>query len=70
MANMAKTMVNVKKLGRTEDARAVERTKIRDIESSQVSAAIYWTCDEVADFIETLGFPQYRVGWSNGSNFS
>jgi hypothetical protein len=70
MANMAKTMVNIKKLGRTEDARAVERTKTRDIESGQVSAAIYWSCDEVADFIETLGFPQYRVGSSNESNLS
>ena len=61
---MAKTMVNLKKLGRTEDAQAVERTKTRDIESGHVSAAVYWTCDEVADFIETLGFPQYRVGSS------
>ncbi len=61
MANMAMTMVDMQQLGRTEDSIALERTKARDIESGQVSAALYWSCDEVADFIEMLGFPQYRV---------
>jgi hypothetical protein len=61
MANMAMTMVDMQQLGRTEDSTALERTKPRDIESGQVSAALYWSCDEVADFIEMLGFPQYRV---------
>lgn len=61
MANMAKTMLNVRRLGRTEDIQAVERTRNRDIESGQVSPAIYWNCQEVADYIENLGFPQYRV---------
>ncbi|CAF0830143.1 unnamed protein product [Rotaria sp. Silwood1] len=60
MANMAMTMANMRKLGRTEDSNALERTKTRDIESGEVSAAIYWSCDEVADFIEMLGFSQYR----------
>ncbi len=55
------TMVDMEQLGRTEDSTALERTKPRDIESGQVSAALYWSCDEVADFIEMLGFPQYRV---------
>lgn len=61
MANMAKTMLNLKRLGRTEDLRATERTKTRDIESGQISPAVYWTCYEVADYIVVLGFPQYRV---------
>ncbi|CAF0996204.1 unnamed protein product [Rotaria sordida] len=60
MANMVMTMADLRKLGRTEDDRALERTKTRDIESNEVSAAIYWSCDEVANFIEMLGFPQYR----------
>jgi hypothetical protein len=61
MANMAMTMADMQQLGRTEDRTALERTKACDIDSGQVSAAVYWSCDEVADFIEMLGFPQYRV---------
>lgn len=61
MANMAMTMADMQKLGRTEDSTALDRTKARDTESGQVSAAVYWSCDEVADFIEMLGFPQYQV---------
>jgi hypothetical protein len=61
MANMAMTMSDLTKLGRTEDSSALDRTKVRDIESGQVSGAVYWSCDEVANFIETLGFPQYQV---------
>lgn len=61
MANMAMTMADLKKLGRTEDQPAIERTQQRDMDSGQVSVALYWSCDEVADFIEMLGFPQYRV---------
>lgn len=61
MANMGKTMSNLKRLGRTEDVQTLERTKTRDLESGQVSVAVYWTCHEVADYIEALGFPQYRV---------
>lgn len=61
MANMAMTMADVQQLGRTEDVTALERTKTRDTESGQVTTAIYWSCNEVADFIEMLGFPQYRV---------
>jgi len=62
MANMAMTMADIDQLGRTEDKAALERTQPRDIESGQVSAAVYWSCHEVAEFIEVLGFPQYRVG--------
>jgi hypothetical protein len=61
MANMAMTMADLQQLGRTEDTAALERTKTQDIESGQISAGVYWSCDEVADFIEMLGFPQYRV---------
>lgn len=61
MANMAMTMADMEKLGRTEDNSAVDRTKTHDIDSGQVSSAVYWSCDEVANFIEMLGFPQYRV---------
>jgi hypothetical protein len=61
MANMAMTMADMQELGRTEDDSALERTKARDAESGQISTAVYWSCDEVADFIEMLGFPQYRV---------
>lgn len=61
MANMAITMADLQNLGRTEDTRALERTKAHDIESGEVSGAVYWTCDEVANFIEMIGFPQYRV---------
>jgi hypothetical protein len=61
MANMAMTMANMQQLGRTEDNLALERTKAHDVDSGQVSAAVYWSCDKVADFIEMLGFPQYRV---------
>ncbi len=61
MANMTMTMADLQQLGRIEDSAALERTKMRDQESGQVSTAIYWSCDKVADFIEMLGFPQYRV---------
>ena len=61
-------MLNLKRLGRTEDPRAIERTKTRDIESGQISPAIYWTCYEVADYIEVLGFPQYRVSERRSAN--
>ncbi len=61
MANMTMTMADLQQLGRIEDSAALERTKMRDLESGQLSTAIYWSCDEVADFIEMLGFPQYRV---------
>jgi hypothetical protein len=61
MANMTMTMADLQQLGRIEDSTALERTKMRDLESGQLSTAIYWSCDEVADFIEMLGFPQYRV---------
>jgi hypothetical protein len=61
MANMAMTMADLQQLGRTEDSSALERTKALDTESGQVSVAVYWSCDHVADFIEMLGFPQYRV---------
>ncbi len=61
MANMAMTMADLQQLGRTEDTAALERTKTQDIESGQIFAGVYWTCDEVADVIELLGFPQYRV---------
>ncbi|CAF1582664.1 unnamed protein product [Rotaria magnacalcarata] len=60
MANMAMTMADLQKLGRTEDNVLLERTKARDIECGEVSGALYWSCDEVADFIQMLGFPQYR----------
>ncbi|CAF0975320.1 unnamed protein product [Didymodactylos carnosus] len=60
MANMAITMADINKLDRSVNQVAVERTKQRDIESSQVAAAVYWTCDDVANFIELLGFPQYK----------
>ena len=62
MASMAKTMADLKQLTRTHHAESVELSKARDTESGKVSAAIYWSCDEVADYIEVLGFPQYRVG--------
>ena len=61
MANMAKTMADLQELGRIQDATALERTRPLDVESGQISPAVYWSCDEVADFIEMLGFPQYRV---------
>ena len=68
MANMTMTMADLKKLGRTEDRPAIERTQARDMESDQVSAAVYWSCEEVADFVEMLGFPQYRVGKNNSNS--
>jgi endonuclease III len=61
MANMAMTMADLQQLGRTEDSTALQRTKILDADCGQISAAVYWSCHEVADFIEMLGFPQYRV---------
>lgn len=61
MANMAKTMADLQDLGRTEHAPAIERTRELDLKSGQISEAVYWTCDEVASFIEIIGFPQYRV---------
>jgi hypothetical protein len=60
---MAMTMADMQQLGRTEDKLALERTKARDADSGQVSAAVHWSCDEVAQFIEMLGFPQYQVCW-------
>ncbi|CAF1341702.1 unnamed protein product [Adineta steineri] len=60
MANMAMTMADLQELGRTEDNESVERTKALDMESGQISGAVYWSCDEVADFIEMLGFERYR----------
>lgn len=56
-------MTDLQVLGRIEEVSALERTKAKDIECGEVSAAVYWTCDEVADYIEMLGFPQYRVGF-------
>ena len=61
MANMAMTMADLHRLDRTEDSNALQRTRPRDMNSGEVSVAVYWTCSEVADFIEMLGFPQYRV---------
>ncbi|CAF0749483.1 unnamed protein product [Adineta ricciae] len=60
MANMAKTMADLQDLSRMEDTASLERTKALDMESGQISEAVYWSCDQVADYIEMLGFPQYR----------
>ncbi len=61
MANMAMTMADMEQLGRTQDNSVLERSKARDIDSGQVTPAIYWSCADVANFIEILGFPQYQV---------
>jgi len=57
---MGLTMADMSNLDRTKNEADVERTHKRDMEYGQVSSAVNWTCCEVADFIELLGFPQYK----------
>ena len=43
------------------DTPAIRKVKEQDAEYG-VPMTIYWTTDQVADWIEELGFPNYRVG--------
>ena len=36
-----------------------------DLKDGRVPSCIFWTCEEVANWIEELGFPDYRA--STGS---
>ena len=34
---------------------------VEDLKDEQVPACLYWSVDQVADWIEELGFPNYKV---------
>lgn len=38
-----------------------ERAMYIDLRDARVPTCLYWDCDKVGDWIEDLGFPQYRV---------
>ena len=38
--------------------------KVSDLKDARVPPALYWTEDDVAKWVEELGFPQYKVRWA------
>ena len=38
-----------------------EKAVRSDLRNSKVPECLQWTIENVADFIESIGFPQYRV---------
>ena len=36
-------------------------SKIEDMKDERVPACLYWTVDDVANWIESIGFPDYKV---------
>jgi hypothetical protein len=38
-----------------------EKATRSDLRNPKVPECMYWTVENVADFIESLNFPQYRV---------
>ena len=40
---------------------ALMASAIDDLKDERVPPSLYWTVDQVADWIEELGFPDYRV---------
>lgn len=41
-----------------------ERVKFMDSQDEQVPKCMYWSAEEVADFIDGIGFSDYRVSES------
>ena len=37
------------------------KSAVEDLKDERVPPSLYWTVDQVADWIEELGFPYYRV---------
>lgn len=46
----------INKMAATESATIVE-----DLKDERIPNAMYWTVSQVADWIEELGFPHYKV---------
>ena len=42
----------------------MEDRTITDLKDERVPPPMYWTCEQVADWVEELGFPYYRVSIS------
>lgn len=40
---------------------SAQATIVEDLKDKRVPSALYWTTEHVADWIEELGFPQYKV---------
>ena len=40
---------------------ATMQSAVEDLKDEKVPACLYWSVDQVADWIEELGFPNYRV---------
>lgn len=38
----------------------IENAKRSDLRNPQVPEYLYWSCEEVADFMESINYPQYR----------
>ena len=38
-----------------------ESSTVEDLKDERVPPCLYWTVDQVADWVENLGFPYYRV---------
>merc|ERR1712244_196226 len=40
---------------------STQATIVEDLKDPRVPSALYWTTEHVADWVEELGFPQYRA---------
>jgi hypothetical protein len=40
---------------------AFEDSKVKDLKNETVPECLYWSCEQVCDFIESLNLPQYKV---------
>ena len=40
---------------------SAQATIVEDLKDERVPSALYWTTEHVAEWIEELGFPQYKV---------
>lgn len=40
------------------------KSAVEDLKDERVPPVLYWSVEQVADWIEELGFPYYRVSFS------
>ena len=43
----------------------MEDRKVTDLKDERVAPCLYWSCEQVGDWVENLGFPHYRVSQSH-----
>jgi len=48
-------------MGTINKMASTQATIVEDLKDPRVPSALYWTTEHVADWVEELGFPQYRA---------